>query len=84
MSPAYQNGVTCSPSGLTGQQAATGQVRQGALAEDDEPGWAKDLVETVAAGMAGPVFEARVNPGCRTCPVAACCPVNPEGEQVTP
>ena len=58
--------------------------RQGALAEDDEPGWAKDLVETVAAGMAGPVFEARVNPGCRTCPVAACCPVNPEGEQVGP
>ena len=58
--------------------------RQGALAEDDEPGWAKDLVETVAAGMAGPVFEARVNPGCRTCPVAACCPVNPEGERVEP
>ena len=58
--------------------------RQGALAEDDEPSWAKDLVETVAAGMAGPVFEARVNPGCRTCPVASCCPVNPEGEQVTP
>jgi hypothetical protein len=25
-----------------------------------------------------------VNPGCRTCPVASCCPVNPEGEQVTP
>jgi hypothetical protein len=41
-------------------------------------------VETVAAGMAGPVFQARVNPGCRTCPVASCCPVNPEGEQVTP
>jgi len=58
--------------------------RQDALAEDPEPGWAKDLVETVAAGMAGPVFEARVNPGCRTCPVASCCPVNPEGEQVTP
>jgi superfamily I DNA/RNA helicase/RecB family exonuclease len=58
--------------------------RQGALAEDPEPAWAKDLVETVAAGMAGPVFRARVNPGCRTCPVAACCPVNPEGEQVTP
>jgi len=58
--------------------------RQGALAEDDEPGWAKDLVETVAAGMAGPVFRAQVNPGCRTCPVAACCPVSPEGEQVTP
>jgi superfamily I DNA/RNA helicase/RecB family exonuclease len=56
--------------------------RQGALAEDAEPSWAKDLVDTVAAGMAGPVFEARVNPGCRTCPVASCCPVSPEGEQV--
>jgi superfamily I DNA/RNA helicase/RecB family exonuclease len=58
--------------------------RQDALADDPEPGWAKDLVETVAAGMAGPVFTARVNPGCRTCPVASCCPVNPDGEQVTP
>jgi RecB family exonuclease len=58
--------------------------RQDPLADDAEPGWAKDLVETVAAGMAGPVFEARVNPGCRTCPVASCCPVSPEGEQVTP
>jgi superfamily I DNA/RNA helicase/RecB family exonuclease len=58
--------------------------RQDALAEDDEPGWAKNLVETVASGMAGPVFTAQVNPSCRTCPVASCCPVNPEGEQVTP
>ena len=58
--------------------------RQGALADDPEPGWAKDLVETVAAGMAGPVFQARVNPGCRTCPVASCCPVSPDGGQVAP
>jgi superfamily I DNA/RNA helicase/RecB family exonuclease len=58
--------------------------RQDALADDPEPAWAKDLVETVAAGMAGPVFTARVNPGCRTCPVASCCPVSPEGERVTP
>jgi len=58
--------------------------RQGPLAEDPEPGWARDLVETVAAGMAGPLFEAKVNPGCRTCPVASCCPVHPDGEQVTP
>jgi superfamily I DNA/RNA helicase/RecB family exonuclease len=58
--------------------------RQEALADDPDPAWAKDLVETVAAGMAGPVFRAQVNPGCRTCPVASCCPVNPEGEQVTP
>ena len=36
--------------------------RQGALAEDPEPAWAKDLVETVAAGMAGPVFTAPGQP----------------------
>jgi superfamily I DNA/RNA helicase/RecB family exonuclease len=70
-----------------GKAALTARARvqrQDALAEDPEPSWAKDLVETVAAGMAGPLFQARVNPGCRTCPVASCCPVNPEGEQVTP
>jgi RecB family exonuclease len=43
--------------------------RQRALPDDPEPGWARDLVETVAAGMRGPVFEARRNP---------------EGEQVVP
>ena len=57
---------------------------QQALAEDTDPGWAQDLVETVAAGMAGPVFSARVNPGCRTCPVAGSCPVNDGGGQVEP
>jgi superfamily I DNA/RNA helicase/RecB family exonuclease len=70
--------------GKAGLTARAKVQRQDALADDPEPGWAKDLVETVAAGMAGPVFRARVNPGCRTCPVASCCPVNPEGEQVTP
>jgi superfamily I DNA/RNA helicase/RecB family exonuclease len=70
--------------GKAGLTARARVQRQDALADDPEPGWAKDLVETVAAGMAGPVFQARVNPGCRTCPVASCCPVNPEGEQVTP
>jgi len=69
--------------GKAGLTARARVQRQGALADDPEPAWAKDLVETVAAGMAGPVFQARVNPGCRTCPVASCCPVNPEGEQVT-
>ena len=57
--------------------------RQGALADDREPGRAKDLAETVTAGLAGPVFQARVNCGCRTCPVDSCCPVYPAGERVT-
>src|SRR6202034_3463892 len=42
--------------------------RQPSLGSDQDPEWARQLVETVAAGMAGPVFEAKVNPGCRTCP----------------
>jgi superfamily I DNA/RNA helicase/RecB family exonuclease len=70
-----------------GKASLSAQVRvqrQGALADDQDPGWAHELVETVAAGMTGPVFEAKVNPGCRTCPVKSCCPVHPDGEQVTP
>jgi len=69
-----------------GKASLSAQVRvqpQGALPDDPEPDWARDLVETVAAGMAGPLFQARVNPGCRNCPVRTCCPVHPDGEQVT-
>jgi superfamily I DNA/RNA helicase/RecB family exonuclease len=69
-----------------GKASYSSQVRvqrQGPLPGDPEPGWARELVETVAAGMNGPLFEARVNPGCRTCPVRSSCPVQPEGEQVT-
>ena len=58
--------------------------RQRPLGQDPDPGWAKELVETVAAGMSGSAFEAKVNRGCRTCPVAACCPVHERGGQVTP
>jgi superfamily I DNA/RNA helicase/RecB family exonuclease len=68
--------------GKAGFAARARVQRQGALADDPQPGWAKDLVDAVATGMAGPVFRARVNPGCRTCPVAACCPVHPDGAQV--
>jgi superfamily I DNA/RNA helicase/RecB family exonuclease len=70
-----------------GKASLAAQVRvqpQRALPDDQEPDWARDLVETVAAGMAGPLFEARVNPGCRNCPVRSCCPVHTDGEQVTP
>jgi len=70
-----------------GRASLAAQVRvqpQRSLADDPEPGWARDLVETVAQGMAGPLFHATVNPGCRTCPVATSCPVHEAGEQVTP
>ncbi len=58
--------------------------RQRPLPDDPDPGWAAALVETVAAGMPGPVFRATANPGCRVCPVRSCCPVHPDGSQVTP
>ena len=74
--------VQVGKAGLTA--TGPGAAPAGARRSDPDPGWAQELVETVAAGMAGPVFAATVNPGCRVCPVAACCPVHERGGQVTP
>ncbi len=70
--------------GKAGLSARARVQRQRPLSSDPEPGWAQELVETVAAGMSGSVFQATVNPGCRVCPVAACCPVHERGGQVGP
>ncbi|GAA0563787.1 ATP-dependent DNA helicase [Actinomadura livida] len=51
-------------------------------ADDADPEWPKKLIELVATGMAGDVFQARANDKCRTCPVRSCCPVHDEGGQV--
>jgi superfamily I DNA/RNA helicase/RecB family exonuclease len=70
-----------------GNAAFTASVRvqaQRSVNDDPDPQWARRLVETVAEGMAGPVFTATANPGCRVCPVASCCPVDERGGQVTP
>jgi superfamily I DNA/RNA helicase/RecB family exonuclease len=70
---------------LGGRAARSARVqRQQALDDDPEPRWADDLVRQVADGMAGSVFQARLNPHCRSCPVQACCPVHEHGAQVTP
>jgi RecB family exonuclease len=70
--------------GKAGLKASVRVQSQRALGDDPDPGWSRDLVETVAAGMAGPVFRATANPGCRVCPVAASCPVDERGGQVVP
>ena len=70
--------------GKAGLTARARVQRQRPLSGDPEPGWAQELVETVATGMSGSVFRATVNPGCRVCPVAACCPVHERGGQVGP
>jgi superfamily I DNA/RNA helicase/RecB family exonuclease len=70
-----------------GRAALKASVRvqpQRSLRSDPDPEWARQLVETVARGMAGPVFSATANPGCRVCPVASSCPVDERGAQVTP
>jgi RecB family exonuclease len=70
-----------------GKAGLTASVRvqaQRSLDSDPDPGWARELVETVAAGMAGPVFRATANSGCRVCPVASSCPVDERGGRVTP
>jgi superfamily I DNA/RNA helicase/RecB family exonuclease len=68
--------------GKAGLAARVRVQSQRALCDDADPGWAARLVETVAAGMAGPVFTATANPGCRVCPVATSCPVDERGGQV--
>ena len=70
--------------GKAGLSASVRVQAQRGLTSDPDPGWARELVETVAAGMAGPVFRATANPGCRVCPVASSCPVDERGGQVAP
>jgi RecB family exonuclease len=53
------------------------------LSQDADPDWAADLVATTAEGMAGATFAASVNPMCRFCDVARCCPLQPHGRQVS-
>ncbi|WP_235834456.1 ATP-dependent helicase [Actinomadura logoneensis] len=70
-----------------GRAAFANRVReqeQPPPSDDPDPEWPKRLVEIVATGMAGEVFQARANEKCRTCPVRSCCPVHEEGGQVGP
>ena len=53
--------------------------RQGALAEDDEPGWAKDLVETVAAGHGRPGLRGPGQPRLPHLPGRRLLPGQPRG-----
>ncbi len=52
------------------------------LADDEDPNWARDLVETVASGMGGAQFLAVPGSGCRTCAGRPSCPAVDDGRQV--
>ncbi|MGI8532382.1 MAG: ATP-dependent helicase, partial [Geodermatophilaceae bacterium] len=56
---------------------------QPALADGPDPGWAAELIERVADGMAAATFVATENTQCRRCPVATSCPLVARGRQVT-
>jgi hypothetical protein len=59
-----------------------GVQEQAPLAGDEEPSWARHLVESAARGMAGSAFTATGNSMCRMCAVRRSCPLQPEGRQV--
>ncbi|MDC5698956.1 ATP-dependent helicase [Intrasporangium calvum] len=63
--------------GLTGLRPAV--LTQPALADSDDPDWARALVEQTAEGMGAASFVA-AHSNCRTCPVRSSCPVQPEGD----
>src|SRR5580765_340716 len=49
------------------------------LAADADPAWARELVVQTAESMGGATFTATTGDHCRTCPLKACCPAQPEG-----
>ncbi|MBT0770367.1 ATP-dependent helicase [Kineosporia sp. J2-2] len=52
------------------------------LSRDAEPGWASDLVQGAAEGMASGRFPAKTNGMCRVCDLRRACPLQNEGRQV--
>ncbi len=80
-----QEGAATAGAALVQLGGGTRSVRvqqQGPLAEDDDPDWARDLIESVAEQMAAGRFSATVNPRCRMCDLRRCCPAQLEGRQV--
>lgn len=67
---------------LGGDTRDAREQTQPALADADDPGWARELVRRTAETMAATTFSAVVNSRCRVCPVQAACPVSGKGRQV--
>ncbi|GAA6524488.1 ATP-dependent DNA helicase [Intrasporangium sp. DVR] len=63
--------------GLTGLRPSV--LSQPALADAEDPDWARVLVEQTAEGMGAASFVASQST-CRTCPVKSSCPLQPEGD----
>jgi RecB family exonuclease len=66
-----------------GAKAKQIEQDQPPLAGSDDPEWIQRELDYVAARMRGSQFSATVNGYCGNCDVAACCPLQPTGKQVT-
>ncbi|WP_313715507.1 ATP-dependent helicase [Arsenicicoccus bolidensis] len=64
---------------LGGDRRAPRVQPQAPAVEADDPGWARELVESTAEGMAGDSFPATPGDHCSYCPVRRSCPAQPEG-----
>jgi superfamily I DNA/RNA helicase/RecB family exonuclease len=68
------------------QLAAAGrdpEQRQPPLTEAEDPTWIRTEVDRVASRLRGSQFSATVHAGCGHCDLSACCPLYPDGRQVT-
>jgi RecB family exonuclease len=68
---------------LGGSSASYAEQAQPPLADSDDPEWIADTVADIAARMHGAEFTARIGDGCRNCDLKKCCPLQPDGRQVT-
>jgi RecB family exonuclease len=67
--------------GRASNQTTTVQ-EQSPLASDDDPAWARELVDQVAEGMSGTVFSATPGAQCGTCQLKDSCPAYAEGRRL--
>ena len=65
-----------------GDAGGATQRVQAPLEDEDLEVWLA-VIHAAAAATKGPEFLARVNDGCRHCPVRTSCPAHDEGRQVT-
>jgi superfamily I DNA/RNA helicase/RecB family exonuclease len=59
------------------------EQQQAPLGEAEDPGWIGEEVARVAARLRGSEFTASVSTFCGHCDLKKCCPLYPEGRQVT-
>jgi RecB family exonuclease len=59
------------------------EQRQAPLSESDDPDWIRREVARVAERLRGNEFSATINTLCGNCDLKKCCPLYPDGRQVT-